>query len=999
MEVLLRDAKLWRNGRRLLHMKKTKDYLWILLPEEYAPVTSSYLFSNCKYSTFSNRDSQSPFLRYDTVHKFRPYQDAQRRGFGMFVVKVLRGVLKVRYLVLGGAIGGGLSLQNTYREWKSALPDLSWMDKYMPQNEDWETMRVSFLSIRDKIKELELDPQLRDTAESKFLSVKNWLDMKLEEAYMAAEQADDANDDKPDNQASQMVNNAVTVNALSFRKEEKEQQDEYKSQITEKDIWDLEMKYQKELERLERENQELRKQILIRNSSSQPVKRVQTSLIDMYSDVLDELNDYDMTYKAQDHLPRVVVIGDQSSGKTSVLEMIAQARIFPRGAGEMMTRAPVKVTLSEGPYHIAQFKDSTREFDLTKESDLADLRKEVEFRMCNLTKGNQTVSNDVISMTVKGPGLQRMVLVDLPGIISTNTLGMASETKENIYQIARHYMSNPNAIILCIQDGSVDAERSNVTDLVSQMDPVGKRTIFVLTKVDLAEENFANPDRIRKILAGELFPMKALGYFAVVTGRGSQNESIKKIKEYEERFFRNSKIFSGKNIKMTQITTRNLGLAVSECFWKMVRETVEQQADAFKAQRFNLETEWKNNYRRQRILDRSELFDKGRSEILDQVVNLCEINVKHWEDMLAANLWNKVKDIVFENIYLSAAHAPENGKYTKKNEIFHIMQGLIMNFTGEFNTQIDIHLSQWAEQELPQLSVEAGWETLQEEFKKLIYYKSENHDEMFDNLKTAVAEEVLAKHQWESKATDVLRVLQINALADRIITDKGQWDTAVKFLESSFRKKLEETERAMKDMFGPSTLEKWYKWKYSNEDQNKRNAVKSELEKILFNYPEHLASLSEEEYTTIRNTLKRSNIICDNDYISSTWFLIYRKFFLNNVLQKVPYYMKGFYLYKQGIDVQEYNEVVLYWRIQQTCKVTVNSLRQQIINREALRMDEEIQEVLEGFSRDREKMEKLITGRRVEIAEELKKVKQIQEKLEGFIKALNKEKTETRRLH
>ncbi|XP_068624334.1 dynamin-like GTPase OPA1, mitochondrial isoform X2 [Battus philenor] len=898
-----------------------------------------------------------------------------RRTYGMLVARALRGVLKIRYLVLGGAVGGGMTLNKKYAEWKDGLPDMGWLNDLLPDNDQWDRFTTTLINARDRIGDqlqiggpltltLHADPRLRDAGVERAAELRAWLAQRYEDAVAAAA----ANNIEP---APKIQNNLQSrpAPAATTGKGSNEDAAAYEKRVhaLQEEVLALQARYQRELQRLEQENRELRQQnMLLRQGRQPPVRKMKRSLIDMYSAVLDELAGWDSGEAGR--LPRVVVVGDQSAGKTSVLEMIAQARIFPRGAGEMCTRAPVKVTLSEGPYHVAQFRDSSREFDLNKESDLADLRKEVEMRMRNSVRGGRTVSTDVIAMSVKGPGLPRMVLVDLPGVISTQTVDMASDTRDAIKQMTRMYMDNPNAIILCIQDGSVDAERSNVTDLVSSCDPQGKRTIFVLTKVDLAEENLANPNRIRRILEGKLFPMKALGYYAVVTGRSRKDDSIQNIRDYEERFFRSSKLFKDGLVTPSQVTTRNLSLAVAECFWRMVRATVEQQADAFKAMRFNLETEWKNTFPRQRELDRDELFERARAELLDQSAELSAVAAPAWEQRLQGALWAAAANRIFEGIYLpAAAQAHED--------------------VDKFNTSVDIKLREWAEGELPTASVRAGREALREEFTGLMGRNAES-DPVYEPVKQAAVEEALRRHTWEERAQDVLRVLQLNALQDRCVASRADWDAAVSLMETALRERLASVDDELKTLTGPGLKERWLYWQSSSEEQKRRAEVRGELERLGSTRP----ALAYDELVAVRDNLRRRGVEVDNEYIRETWRPVYLKNFLQRAQTRARDCKKSFYLYSQQNGTGECCEVVMFWRVQSTLRTTANALRQQIGNREAARLDRELREVLDEMASDPELKKKLLSGRRVELAEELKRVRQVQEKLEEFIEALNKEK-------
>ncbi|KFM65765.1 Dynamin-like protein, mitochondrial, partial [Stegodyphus mimosarum] len=240
----------------------------------------------------------------------------------------------------------------------------------------------------------------------------------------------------------------------------------------------------------------------------------------------------------------------------------------------------------------------------------------------------------------------------------------------------------------------------------------------------------------------------------------------------------------------------------------------------------------------------------------------------------------------------------------------------------------------------------------------------------------------------------MLRIIQLNALEDRAVPDKQQWDSAVKFLESSLKDRLMQTKAYISEMEGPSFSERWWHWVSKTPEQQLWSSVKHEIEKLFsqahYNTQSH--SLSADELTTIKRNLQASDIEADYDLIKQVWHPLQRKHLLEHSLQKATDCKRAFYLYHQGLDAEiDCSDVVLFWRIRKMLQTTSNALRQQIMNAEARRLEKEIKQVLEDYSQDSDKKKKLLTGRRVVLAEELKRVRQIQEKLEEFVAALHTE--------
>lgn len=131
----------------------------------------------------------------------------------------------------------------------------------------------------------------------------------------------------------------------------------------------------------------------------------------MYDNFMKIVNDIVVTNNSLSYeVPKVIVIGAESSGKSSLMENITKCPIFPRNSG-ICTRQPIHLKLAglngdEEPEYV--IKHNGDEINVSKTK----IVKELENIMNIL---GEDVCDNVITVYIKDKNLPNFEFIDLPG--------------------------------------------------------------------------------------------------------------------------------------------------------------------------------------------------------------------------------------------------------------------------------------------------------------------------------------------------------------------------------------------------------------------------------------------------------------------------------------------------------------------------------------------------------------------------------------------------------
>nr|XP_033776086.1 dynamin-1-like protein isoform X2 [Geotrypetes seraphini]XP_033776096.1 dynamin-1-like protein isoform X2 [Geotrypetes seraphini] len=254
--------------------------------------------------------------------------------------------------------------------------------------------------------------------------------------------------------------------------------------------------------------------------------------------VINKLQEIFITVGAEViQLPQIVVIGSQSCGKSSVLESIVGRDFLPRGPG-VVTRRPlvlqlVHITPSEVqkatsgdtstvPEAWATFLHSKHKVF----TDFNDVRNEIEEETERITGTNKGISPEPLHLKIFSPNVLNLTLVDLPGLTKVPVGDQPLDIEMQIKSMILNYISNPNCLILAVTAANTDIATSESLKLARDVDPDGRRTLAVITKLDLMDAGTDAMD----VLMGKVIPVK-LGIIGVINRSQHDINTKKSISE------------------------------------------------------------------------------------------------------------------------------------------------------------------------------------------------------------------------------------------------------------------------------------------------------------------------------------------------------------------------------------------------------------------------------------------------------------------------------------
>ncbi|QVM12473.1 hypothetical protein D8B26_007100 [Coccidioides posadasii str. Silveira] len=214
-------------------------------------------------------------------------------------------------------------------------------------------------------------------------------------------------------------------------------------------------------------------------------------------DAIDELRSLHLGHLVE--LPQLIVCGDQSSGKSSVLEAISRVRFPAKGgvctrfATEVILRrkpdSGIKVTIEPGPSRMdEEEKRRLRNFPTTLAPDtpLSTLIESAKECMGISSTDERTAgfSDDVLKVEISGPDKPGLTLVDLPGLYHAKSKEQGAQGIPIVRNLVKSYMSNQRSLILAVISAKNEYNNQEVLDLAEKYDKKRERTLAIVTKPD-----------------------------------------------------------------------------------------------------------------------------------------------------------------------------------------------------------------------------------------------------------------------------------------------------------------------------------------------------------------------------------------------------------------------------------------------------------------------------------------------------------------------------------